>query len=194
MGLFDFLRGRRPQVPAAADGAAMRPENPSWILVEGSDPDAIQHAVTEHSGLTRPEQPARHRVTIVKLDPGRFGVTFEPPAPPYAFTNLVGWLDDPQMNRGARRAVGWLVAPADGVRYFLGPDRGNASGDTLLGVGADGRRVSVFLPDCSVTTGAARAVADPEPELLAAGAAPVATFEVTLDADPAFGNPRFDVG
>ena len=194
MGLFDFLRGRRPRESALAEDVAMRPENPSWILVEGSNADTIRRAVIEHSGITRPEESSRHSVKVFQLDASRFGVTFDPPAPPYAFTNLINWLDDPKMNRGARRAVGWLAAPGSGIRYFLTPQQLNTGGDTLVGVGSDGRHVSVFLPDCSVTPGAARVSTVAEPELLALSAEPVVTFEVTLDADISFGNPQFVVG
>jgi hypothetical protein len=170
----------------------MRAENPSWILVEGGDPEAIRRAVTEHSKIARPEEPQTHRVTVVELDRGRHGVAFDPPAPPYAFANLIGWLDDPRANAGARRAVGWLIAPVDGVRYFLTPERENAGGDTLLGVAEGGGAVSVFLPDCSVSPAAERVEVLPEPPLPATE--PVVAFEVTLDGDTSFGNPQFAVG
>jgi hypothetical protein len=172
----------------------MRANGPSWILVEGSDAATILRAIVERSQVTAHERPQNHRVTILGLGASRFAVMFDPPAPPYAFANLIGWLDDPQMCRGARRAVGWLVAPGDGTRYFLAPQRVNAGGDTLLGVARNGARVSVFLPDCSVRRSAARVEAVAEPELPGPDAEPVATFEVTLDGDTSFGNPRFVVG
>jgi hypothetical protein len=172
----------------------MRSDNPSWILVEGSDAAAIQRAVVEHSGIAKHVRPQTHRVTVFGLAPGRFAVTFDPPAPPYTFTNLVGWLDDPRMCRGSRRAVGWLVAPGDGMRYFLAPERVNAGGDTLVGVVAGGEGVSVFLPDCSVRHGPVRVEEVAEPELPDADGEPVIAFEVTLDGDTSFGNPQFVVG
>src|SRR4051794_39057101 len=116
----------------------MRPGNPSWILVEGSSPEDIRRAVTEHSGVARPVQPSTHQVSVFQVEAGRYAVTFAPPVPPYAFANLIGWLDDPRMTPGSRRAVGWLTAPGSGARYFLAPRRPNAGGDTLAGVGADG--------------------------------------------------------
>jgi hypothetical protein len=192
MGWFDFLLGRRAGELGQAEGPAMRPENPSWILVEGSSPDAIRKAVVEHSELTGKVQPSGHQVTILPLGAGRWGITFDPPAPPYAFTNLIGWLDDPEMTQGARRAFGWLVAPSSGIRYFLAPQSPNQGGDTLVGVGADGSRVSVYLPECAVSRCADRLTAITEPALPASGA-PVVSFEVTLDADTAFGNPQFAV-
>jgi hypothetical protein len=171
----------------------MRSDSPSWLLVEGSDAATIQRAIIEHSGIAKHEQPQNHRVRVFELGAGRFAVTFDPPAPPYAFANLIGWLDDPRMCRGSRRAVGWLVAPGDGTRYFLAPERTNAGGDTLVGVAAGGGRVSVFLPDCSVSRSAARVEEVTEPELPDAKARPVISFEVTLDGDTSFGNPQFVV-
>jgi hypothetical protein len=182
-------------IRSATEGEdAVRSDNLSWILVEGSDATTIQCAVVKHSGIAAHEQPQAHRVSIFELGADRFAVTFDPPAPPYAFANLIGWLDDPHMCRGARRAVGWLVAPGDGTRYFLTPQQANAGGDTLVGVTPSGARVSVFLPDCSIRRSAAKVETVAEPELPAAGAEPVVTFEATLDGDASFGNPQFMVG
>jgi hypothetical protein len=171
----------------------MRSDGPSWILVEGSDAETIRRAVIKHAGITAHEQPQVHRATILELSEGRFAVTFDPPAPPYAFANLIGWLDDPRMCRGARRAVGWLVAPGDGARYFLAPQRGNGGGDTLVGVAGDGRGVSVFLPNCSARRSVVKVDGAEEPQLPAADAEPVVRFEVTFDGDVSFGNPTFVV-
>ncbi len=189
--LFDLLRGRRPR--HHADGTTMRSEQPSWILVEGSDCDTIRRAVIAHSGISTPEQPSQHHVKVFQVDASRFGVTFDPPAPPYAFANLINWLGDPEMTRGARRAAGWLVAPGDGARFFLVPDRMNAYGDTLVGISSNGRVVSVYLPDCSVTPSDAQVEVVPEPDLSDTGAGPVVAFEVTLDGGTSFGNPQFVV-
>ncbi|MDY3560325.1 hypothetical protein R5W23_001557 [Gemmata sp. JC673] len=191
MGLFDRLFGRRGGETAQPEGATMRPENPCWVLVEGSTPADIQSAVVAHAGVAKPVQPDRHRVTIHRLDADRFGVTFDPPAPPYALTNLIGWLDDPRMTRGSRRAVGWLISPGSSVRYFLAPRQAHAGNDTLIGVGSDGRRVSVFLPSCRLDLSGERIAAIPEPDLSARGVEPVASFEVTLDGNASFGNPWF---
>jgi hypothetical protein len=185
---FPFQFENQPAV--AAMPPEMRSENPSWILVEGSNPETIRQAVIEYSGLLKHVKPSRHCVAIMQLSAGRYGVTFDPPAPPYAFTNLIGWLGYPKMTRGVRLAVGWLVAPGSGVRYFLA-QRGNAGGDTLVGVGADGVRVSVFRPSCEVSRSTEVVRDIPEPEL--AGAEPVASFEITVDGDASFGNPQFVV-
>jgi hypothetical protein len=172
----------------------MCPENPSWILVEGSSAGAIQKAVTEHAGLTKHVVPSTHRVLVYRLDGKGYGVLFEPPIPPYAFTNLIGWLDDPRMTPGAVRAVGWLIAPGDGTRYFLTSQRANAGGDTLVGVSDEGIGVSVFLPDCRVSHGSGRISPTPEPTLPLQGVPPVALFEITVDSDRSFGNPEFAAG
>ncbi len=195
LGSVDAIRSRPVEIRAIGPKGedAMRSDNPSWILVEGSDAATIQRAVVKHSGIAAHEQPQTHRVTVFGLGAGRFAVTFDPPAPPYAFANLIGWLDDPHMCRGARRAVGWLVAPGDGTRYFLAPQQANTGGDTLVGAAASGERVSVFLPDCSIRRRVARVEAVAEPELPAADAEPLVTFEVTLDGDASFGNPQFMV-
>ena len=196
MGPFDFPVGRRRSDPgrAQAEVTVMRDEKPSWVLVEGSSPEAIQEAVIKHAAITRPVQPSRYSVSIIQIDATRYGVTFSPAIPPYAFTNLIGWLDDPRMTRGARRAVGWLVAPGSGRRYFLAPQRANAGGGTLVGVGDDGERVSVYLPDGGVKRTAERLPAVPEPEWPAQGTGAVAAFEVTVDSDGSFGNPQFAIG
>jgi hypothetical protein len=172
----------------------MSPENPSWILLEGSSAAAIEAAVTKHAGLTRPEIPSTHRVLVYPLEGKSYGVFFEPPIPPYAFTNLIGWLDDPRMTPGVVRAVGWLIAPGDGTRYFLTPQRANAGGDTLVGVSEEGVEVSVFLPDCRVRRSSRRLAPGPEPRLPLQGVEPAAVFEITVDADRSFGNPDFAVG
>lgn len=172
----------------------MHSSTPSWILVEGSDAETIQRASIEHAGLTVHELPQTHQVKVYGMSADRFAVMFDPPAPPYAFANLIGWLDDPQMCPGTRRAVGWLVAPGDGMRYFLTPHRANAGGDTLLGIAANGGSVSVFLPDCSVRRTTEEVEVIQEPVLPGENADPVLTFEVTLDGDTSFGNPQFVVG
>ena len=105
-------------------------DNPSWILVEGSDPATIQRAVIAHSRIAAHERPQTHRVAVFELGADRYAVTFNPPAPPYAFADLIGWLDDPRMCRGARRAVtatailltcaGWTMVRFEGVGGGIG--------------------------------------------------------------------------
>jgi hypothetical protein len=170
----------------------MNQQHTSWILVEGSAADTIQQAVIEHSKIARPEVPQNYNVSIHDIGDNRFAVMFDPPAPPYAFANLIGWLHDARMCRGSSRAVGWLVAPGNGTRYFLMPD-GKAGGDTLVGISGAGRTISLFLPDCSATRTKTKVKEVPEPELPAFDSNSGVTFTVTLDADTAFGNPDFDV-
>jgi hypothetical protein len=170
----------------------MSRDTTSWLLVEGGSPEEVQRAVVKHSTITRPEVPTRHRCRVFRLDAARLAVTFDPPAPPYAFTNLIGWLDDPRMNHGAKRAVGWLVSPGDGTRYYLAPKRANRGGDTLVGATANGRPVSVFLPSCSLRVGQGKVETETEPEL--PGGEPAAEFDVTFDSNPDFGNRTFVTG
>jgi hypothetical protein len=171
----------------------VHPEKPSWILVRGSTAPAIQKAVIEHSGLARHVLPTAHRVSVFQIDGDRYGVLFDPPIPPYAFTNLIGWLDDAKMTSGAVGAVGWLTAPGTRIRYFLAPEKANSGGDTLVGVGTDGTCVSVFLPDCGVSRTTKRTATVPEPDLPLQRMQPVAEFEITVDSDKSFGNPEFAV-
>ena len=167
----------------------MSADTSSWILVEGGSPDEVQKAVIGHSELTSPEVPTEHRCRVFRLDAARLAVTFDPPAPPYAFTNLINWLDDPRMNKGAKRAVGWLVSPGDGTRYYLAPKGANRGGDTLVGATDDARPVSVFLPSCRLSVGKGKVETEAEPEL--PGDGPVAQFDVTFDSNPNFGNLAF---
>lgn len=166
--------------------------NPDWILVKGSNPEAIRAAVIAHSEVARHELPARFRVSVYALGDDRHAVAFDSPIPPYDLTNLINWLDDAKMCAGSGGAVGWLMSPASGVRYFLAPKPGKA-GDTLLGIGTDGKRVEVFLPDCSVSFARHKLTPTPEPAVALTELTPAVVFEVSLDANPDFGNPEFDV-
>lgn len=171
----------------------MNPDNSSWILVDGSNPISIQHAITEHSQIAIPVAPCRHRASIIQIDVNRYGVIFDPSVPPYEFVNLIAWLNDPKFTSGVIRASGWLIAPASGIRYSLVPERANPDGDTLVGVGSDGSSVSVYLPDCSVSQSAARVTSIPEPDLSGRSFPPIASFETTVDGDTSFGNPLFRI-
>jgi hypothetical protein len=167
----------------------MRQENDDWILVYGSDPEAIRKAITKHSGLARHVQPSTHRVSIFRVDAGRFGIRFDPKLPPYAFTNLIGWLDDPRMTSGSSRAVGWFRSPGTSVRYYLAPRAGKTGGDTLLGLGDDGSAVAVYLPDCGLSRSSVSV--EPLPEPRREPVTPLLEFQIEADDDQSFGNPNF---
>jgi hypothetical protein len=167
--------------------------NASWILVEGSNPTAIQHAILDHSQLEIPVEPQCHRVYIIEIDSTQYAVRFDPALPPIAFTSLIGWLGDSEFTKGVRQASGWLTAQGSGIRYFLLPERSNSAGDTLLGVARDGSSISVYLPDCSVRQCTPRVTFRPEPALPTHDFAPAASFEITVDNDSSFGNPQFTV-
>ncbi len=182
------------QRPSAASVAppAMCHQNPSWILVEGCLPATIQNATIEHSGLCGHELPTRHRVTLLQLGRNHYGLVFDPPIPPYAFTNLVSWLGDPNMAEGSRGAMGWFVSPGSGTRYFFASAASNPGGDTLSGVAHDGTLVSLYLPDGALSAGVIPVVAIPEFPL--GPASPIGEFGITVDSNRGFGNPDFVLG
>lgn len=196
MGLLEFLFGRHASKPPRAEAVqpSMRLQNPSWIRVTGSSAAAIQQAILEYSQSAAHAAPTTVEAKILRLDSNHFAVVFEPSAPPYAFTNLINWLSDPNMTQGAEAAAGWLASPGSGRRYYLAPDEVHAGGDTLLGVDQEGRPVSVYLPDGAATYRAGPVPTEAEPALPTAGYEPDLVFEVALDADRSFGNPEFVVG
>lgn len=165
-----------------------------WILVRGGTPEAIRRAVTRYAGLFAHKVPSVHRVVVYRLDGDRHPVRFDPPLPPYAFTNLINWLDDPHMSKGAGGAVGWFTSPGTGVRYFLAPKRPNTGGDTLVGVSDAGEEVEVFLPDCGLRPARNNITPMTEPAVLFPELSPVAEFEVEVDSHRSFGNPDFVTG
>jgi hypothetical protein len=167
----------------------MHPENGDWILVQGSDPKTLRGAIVEHSELAGHEEPITLRVSVFRVDAEWYGVRFDPKAPPYAFTNLIGWLDDPRMTPGAVRAAGWYTSPGSGVRYALAPSRPNAGGDSLVGRADDGALVGVYLPECRLYRLRVGPELPAEPPL--GQADPLVQFDIEADADLSFGNPLF---
>jgi hypothetical protein len=160
-----------------------------FILVEGGDKDSLGRAVTENTSLYPAELPSSHLCEIFAVAGGSFVLRFDPALPPYAFTNLLGWVADPANVPGVRGAVGWIRSPSSGQRYVFRPDVDNPAGDTLRGVSAAGEIVSLYLPETTLTVVArSGGVFDP-PRLPVLSGAPATVFEVTVDADPSFGNP-----
>lgn len=166
-------------------------ENRDWILVRGGTPKAIQKAVVEHAGVCRHEVPSTHRAAVYAIDGGDHAVRFDPPLPPYAFVNLIGWLDDPKMNKKATGAVGWFASPKTGVRYCLAQKPGGTGGDTLVGVSEAGESVEVYLPSCKLRRSRSEVAPVPEPAVSFTELTPAAEFEIEVDADRSFGNPDF---
>lgn len=164
-----------------------------WIFVRGGTPEGIQKAVVAHTGIAARKVSSVHRVTVHRFVGDGHAVRFDPPLPPYAFANLIGWLDDPRRNAGAAGAVGWFTSPGTGVRYYLAPKRAGRGGDTLVGASEAGEGVEVFLPTCRLRRSRNDAPPPPEPEPTA-GSDPVAEFEIEVDADRSFGNPDFVPG
>jgi hypothetical protein len=57
-------------------------------------------------------------------------------------------------------------------------------------MGSDGQRVSLFLPDGTLSIAPHRLPLEAEPAL-PTGSRPVRQFSITVDSDPSFGNPEF---
>jgi hypothetical protein len=171
----------------------MSRDNRDWILLRGGTPEAIRKAVTRHAGLFAHKVPSKHRVLVYRLDGDEHAVRFDPSLPPYAFANLINWLDDPRMSKGAG-AVGWFASPGTGVRYSLAPKRAGKGGDTLVGVSDAGDQIEVFLPSGRLRRTRHDAAPAVEPEVSFAELSPVAEFEIEVDADRSFGNPDFVTG
>jgi uncharacterized protein (TIGR02996 family) len=167
---------------------------PDWILLEKGDPKTIQAATVRHTELTPPEVPTQHQVSLFALGPGRFGLVFWPPLPPYEFCNLVGWLGDPRRNKGVASAAGWLTSRRTGVRYLVTPDPAHIGGDTLLAASMMGQPMRVYLPDCGLRRAAEGRPRVEEPRWAPAEAECLRTFEVEADSNPGFGNLEFVEG
>lgn len=162
-------------------------DNPNWILVQGSTPDAIKRATLEYLGLSAKKAPTHHRATVFRSDDG-FGLTFAPTIHPYSFVNLIGWLDDSRRLGPTCRALGWITSPGSGIRYCFSPQGPDKHGCTLAGISSDGVPVEVNRPDGSLTqTG--REVASPiEEPSIPSNIENVDEFIVTVDSDKLFGN------
>jgi hypothetical protein len=168
----------------------MFPGNPDWILVVGAGEDEIEEAVRSHFSLSEPETPVTTTVSLAPLPGGRWALRFEPRLPPYAFTNLVNWLDDGEV-LSSDGAVGWLTATS-GVRYLIQTDLDNPDGDTALALSDRGEPFDVYLPETTLRPRSARVRSVREP-LVPERGEPKRRFEVVVEADPSFGNPDFVV-
>jgi hypothetical protein len=160
----------------------------------GSSPVDIQTAVIAHSEVARHEVPRNYTARVYMLGGIGHALVFDPEIPPYDLTNLVFWLADPKICPGTTGTVGWLTSVATGIRYHLAPNTVQKGDDTILGIGADGSRVEVFLPDCSVTVRKHGLKPTPEPKFNPVELTPAVEFRVELDASQDFGNPEFLVG
>jgi hypothetical protein len=168
----------------------MFPGNPDWILVVGGSEDEIEEAARSYFSLSEPEIPVTTTVSLAPLPGGRWSLRFEPRLPPYAFTNLVNWLDDGEV-LSSDGAIGWLTA-SSGVRYVLQTDLDNPDRDTALALSSRGESFEVYLPETTLRRRSARVRSVREPLVPETGH-PSRRFQVVVEADPSFGNPGFAV-
>jgi hypothetical protein len=112
---------------------------------------------------------------------------------PYAFANLIAWLNEPPAIEHVSDAVGWYSSRSSGVRYFLRPDDINTAGDTLVGVPPSGSAVSVYLPELNVCELTSQVAYVSDTDLVPRDVAAVLVFDVVLDVDESFGNPNFEL-
>jgi hypothetical protein len=188
-------RENRPVVPSRAprevarrrgavfEEGPMRAENPDWILVESGGAEAIEEEIRSYFSLSEPDLPVTTAVSLTLLPDGRCAIRFEPALPPYAFTNLVNWLD-------RHGAVGWFTSRKSRARYLIRTDDENPRRDTALALSDRGKSFEIYLPETSVTPKAHPVTSVREP-LLPESAEPSRRFEVIVEADPSFGNPDF---
>ncbi len=164
-----------------------------WIHVKDGLPDQLKVAILAHASVTKPEQPKTFTVRLAPIDSGGHAVVFDAPPPPYAFANLVCWLDNPPRANEVSHATGWFTSPASGVRYSLRLDESNPSGDTLIGTTKSGESISVYLPDLSIRKLSTKFDYIDDAKLVPKKFEPVMSFEVVFDVDESFGNPRFEL-
>lgn len=149
---------------------SLRPEGEDWICVRHGDVGTIVKLIGEHATLYGDRGPLRIEVRVAELPgTGFWGVTFSPKLYPYAFCNLITWLDAPPGGEDVRDAIGWYTSPATGRRHVLFPEHSNEMGDTQIGCDAEGNRVRLYLPMLEMSP-ASRAVVPPkEPNLPTGG-------------------------
>jgi hypothetical protein len=191
LGLVPLSSPRRPR-----PGKRRRAAVPDWILLAGGSPKGIEARMRDVVAvpLCDPEegQQVSCRVSVSRLEEGRFAVRSEPTLPPYYWVSLLAHL---KWLRGRPRvdvAVCWLTSPHSGLRYFLFPLPEGAEWETLFGVADTGERVSVDVLAGRMcrTSSPVRAYAEPP---LHGRAEEVHSFNVVVDLHPTHGNPGFVV-
>ena len=164
-----------------------------WIHVEKGTPQQIMNAILSHAAVTVPEKPRTFTISLSSLESGGHSVQFDAKVPPYAFANLISWLSAPPRIEDVSIAIGWYTSPSTNCRYFLRPDENNSMEDSLVGASKDGDSISVYLPDLSVCPISSRVIYVGDGDLLRENRNLVLSFEVTLDVDESFGNPKFQL-
>ncbi len=179
-----------------------------WILLQEGTANDIKVAIREYATLYEPVVPRNVEVWIRQLSTKEWAVVFPESIPPYTFTNLVGWLNEPPDMPAVSGAVGWYTAAGRNQRYLLVPDISNEAGDTLIGRTKDGECIDVYLPETLITMrpntmrpntmrpNTMRPNVDSwidEDSRSLESSRGVDEFEITIDADVNFGNPGFEI-
>jgi len=187
------LAGCSHDSPSSKPTVVSQSKMTDWILVKHGTPELIRAAVLSHADVTVPEKPQAFTARVTPLSSGGHAVEFNDKAPPYAFANLISWLNDPPDIEDVSDAIGWYTSPSTEIRYFLRPDDDNPSGDTLVGASKDSESISVYLPELAVCRRSSQVGYVSDTDLVQQNAAPVLSFDVVLDVDESFGNPKFEL-
>lgn len=162
-----------------------------WILVENGSLSDVRAAIGDYDGLAREERPRVFRVELHPQSSGAVAVVLPDGIPAYDLANMTGWLSAPPDQVDVNGAASWIVAPGDGVKYYLEPETANPQGDTLIGASALGQPVRVYLPETGISEVSSVHLYKEEPKIELSPQPD--KFEVTLDTSTAFGNHPFVV-
>lgn len=191
--LVSVVRNRsRANEPVEHSGLRRVLEGPDWINVRLGSPSEVQRAVESYSELSEHLECREVMAEITKIQDGTVGVTFSEHIPPYAFLNLMGWLNGPPDVEGVTSATGWYSSPSSGIRYAFWPDESNPQGDTLIGVSSEGERVSVYQPDLSFCRRSQPVDQPSEPTLESTKDSIRMKFLVPVEVMENFGNPALE--
>ncbi len=165
-----------------------------WIRVRRGSVDQICAAAKEYASLYEPVSPHKVSAVVSRSFDKSFVVRFLGATPPYAFNNLLLWLDRPPGMPEVGDAQGWMTAPGSGIRYGLIPDHDNPDGDTLVGSSVEGQSIEVYSPECAVclrNRPLGKTLTEPRLDLAALSGS--VEIELLFDADTDFGNPPFSI-
>lgn len=187
--VFFMLATTLVEAAEVPDNHAFTPSQ-GWILVRHGSVEDVRGAIVEYDGLTREIRPAVFRMELHPQRAGGVAILLPDGLPAYDLANLAGWLDAPPGREDdVHGAIAWLVSPTSGVKFSLVPEAANEEGDTMLGASGDGASIRIWQPEGRASLIPQRVVYQPEPDIDIAR--DPMSMEVTLDTNPAFGNPGF---
>lgn len=187
--VFFMLATTRAEATEVPGHHAFTPSQ-GWILVRHGSLEDIRVAIVEYDGLTREIRPGVFRVELHPQRAGGVAILLPDGLPAYDLANLAGWLDAPPGREDdVHGAIAWLVSPTSGVKFSLVPEAANEGGDTMLGASRDGVSIRVSQPEGRASVIPQQVGYQSEPDIDIARDPVI--MEVTLDTNPAFGNPGF---